>query len=378
MQRPYYIVLSGAKKNVGDFLIEESALKLLNHIKPENNFIKYYYWDDLTPILTEVNMSKGIIFLGGPSYTRKMYPDDITLTKNLDDITVPIYTLGLGWKGIPGDKFTIKNLRFPNKTTKFIKKLSEFAPLSCRETHTYDNLSNQNHTNLILTGCPVMYDPSQIGKSFRIRNDIQKIVFTPAQNLIFHNQVLELMEMITNKFPEAIIYCSFHRGIEPDKYTTKKESEYLKIKAKKAESLGMKVIDSAYDTEKIEFYKSCDLHIGYRVHAHLFFLRNRIPSFLLHEDGRGAGFSKTLNLRGIDAYTRTWHSKLTEKTGLIPQIPYSHLFLNVIKPRKNTAHELKEYLSEEIENNFSQFKTLHVDIDSYYKTMHSHISENIK
>src|SRR5699024_8576119 len=46
----------------------------------------------------------------------------------------------------------------------------------------------------------------------------------------------------------------------------------------------------------------CDLHIGYRVHAHIYFLSKRLPSILLHEDGRGNGVSEALNSPGIDAY----------------------------------------------------------------------------
>jgi len=378
MSRAYYIVLSGAKKNVGDFLIEESAVKLLNHIKPENDFIMFYYWDNLTPHLKTVNNSKGIIFMGGPSYKRKMYPKEIPLTKNLDDIKVPIYTLGLGWKGVPGDSFTVKNLNFPIKTKQFIQKLSEYAPLSCRENYTYENLKNQGFDNVLMTGCPVMYEPEKIGKEFMIPDKIRKIVFTPAQNLLFHNQVIEIMMGLRNNFPNAKIYCSFHRGIEADKYTTKKESESLKAKAEKAKSLNMIVVDTAYSTKKIDFYKSCDFHVGYRVHAHLFFLRKRIPSFLLHEDGRGAGFSKTLKLKGIDAYARTWHSKITEKTGLAPKIPYSHIFMPLIKAKKQTNDELINLINENIANNFSDYKNLHKLIDTYYKTMYQHIDKNIK
>ena len=45
------------------------------------------------------------------------------------------------------------------------------------------------------------------------------------------------------------------------------------------------VIDVSYDEKKIDMYLDFDLHIGYRVHAHIYFLSKSKPSILLHEDG---------------------------------------------------------------------------------------------
>ena len=68
---------------------------------------------------------------------------------------------------------------------------------------------------------------------------------------------------------------------------------------------GYEVVDTSYDLERIRFYDECDLHVGYRVHSHLYFLSQRRPSFLLHEDGRGRGMSSALNVVGVDAFERT-------------------------------------------------------------------------
>jgi len=46
-------------------------------------------------------------------------------------------------------------------------------------------------------------------------------------------------------------------------------------------------------------YEDFDLHIGYRVHAHLYFLSRRIPSILLSEDVRGSGQAKSLGMEEI-------------------------------------------------------------------------------
>lgn len=378
MNNKYYIVLSGAKKNVGDFLIEESSLKLLKYFKPNYNFHKYYYWDNLSTVLKEVNQSEGIIMMGGPSFTRKMYPHEIPLVSDLKKLHVPIYTLGLGWKGIPGDKFTVENFQYPENTKRFIKKIAEYAPLSCREIYTVQNLENQGIKNTILTGCPVLFEPEYVGKQFKIPEKISRVVFTPAQNLIFHQQTIQLMEKLRETLPDAEIICSFHRGIEADQYTTRNESVKLKEKAQKAQNLEMKVIDASYSTQKIDFYKHCDIHIGYRVHAHLYFLRNRIPSLLLHEDGRGAGFSETLRLHGINAFERTPHSERLEQIRFLPKIPYSSEFVPLIIARKNAVADMVQLLENTSQNKFESFRQLHKRIDDYFLAIEKHITLNIQ
>jgi hypothetical protein len=69
-----------------------------------------------------------------------------------------------------------------------------------------------------------------------------------------------------------------------------------------ARQLGYEIVDAAYDLRKIDFYHDCDLHIGYRVHAHLYFLSIRRPSFLVHEDGRGVGASLSLGTDDVSAW----------------------------------------------------------------------------
>ena len=96
IDRKYFVTLTGAKKNIGDFLITDRCEKLLAKIKPEYELIKFLHWESLDDKLEIINGSCGIIIFGGPGYQQSMYPDVYKLTKNLDDIKVPIIPLGLG------------------------------------------------------------------------------------------------------------------------------------------------------------------------------------------------------------------------------------------------------------------------------------------
>ena len=61
-----------------------------------------------------------------------------------------------------------------------------------------------------------------------------------------------------------------------------------------ARSLGYEVLDASSQLAKINRYLDLDLHVGYRVHAHLDFLSRRYPSILIAEDVRGEGQQTSL------------------------------------------------------------------------------------
>ena len=82
----YYIVLSGAKKNAGDFLITESCKKLISRYRPEYQLVQIRRDTPLDDKIELINGSGAIILLGGPGFTPNMYPKIYPLAKNLDDI----------------------------------------------------------------------------------------------------------------------------------------------------------------------------------------------------------------------------------------------------------------------------------------------------
>jgi len=186
---------------------------------------------------------------------------------------------------------------------------------------------------------------------------LHRIVVTAAQNSIFHRQNANLMKSMKHAFPESEFYCVFHRGIEHDEFTQKTEAKHLKKLKGYAEKLGYEIVDAAYDTSKIEFYRECDLHVGYRVHAHAFFLSIRKPTFLLQEDGRGLGLSKTFELSDISVRDPTLSRIVT-----IPKI--GRYFLN-----RGAVQEIVGNVRAEFLNGFPRFRDTSKILDSYYGVM---------
>ncbi|MBE0472302.1 MAG: hypothetical protein IBX55_22680, partial [Methyloprofundus sp.] len=93
----YYVILTGSKNNAGDFLIKHRAKKLFEAIRPDREIIDLNAWEPIDDQkLALINASKALILMGGPALQRNMYPGIYKLPANLDEITVPIATMGIG------------------------------------------------------------------------------------------------------------------------------------------------------------------------------------------------------------------------------------------------------------------------------------------
>ena len=372
MTEEYYVTLSGGKKNVGDFLITKRCELLLGEIRSDRKLIKLKGWLNLEEHLDLINKSKGLIIFGGPGYQVGMYPKVYKFTKQLADIKVPIIPMGLGWKGIPGDHHTLKHYKFTQSSLELLNKIELDSPLSCRDYYTKNALHQNGLSNVVMTGCPVWYDIPSLAKEMERPKEVKKVVYTPAQDKLFRQQSVEVMNVLKSKFPQATIYCSFHRGIsERDEYTKDWEVVNTTYLAKQAEELGLTPIDTSFDLDKINFYNDCDLHVGYRVHGHIYFLSKRKPSVLLHEDGRGRGVSEALNIHGIDAYRRTTIGRVGEGSGVKWIDQAINKSFGKIKANQETANILGMLLDDDLQNNFVRYVGVPKVIDQNFEVMKS-------
>jgi len=298
MSKPY-ILLSGAIKNIGDYLIFDSALNLIKtHVS--NNIIELNRWENHSDKVDLLNNSKAIIICGGPGFGENMYPNTYPIINNLSKLKVPVTTLGVGWSGKPAKN--PESFTFSEKSQALLNYIEDsFGKMSCRDNITDEILKQNGHQGSVMTGCPVWY--REIA-SLKIKKpaEIKKIVFTTPASRKLTNQTKRIIDILRNRFKNAEIIVSFHRGIFPDKHTGIRDSAAYLSMSMHSKLKKCSVKDVSYDLDKINFYKDADLHIGYRVHAHLFFLANGLPSILFSEDGRGLGMSKTFKLPELYTY----------------------------------------------------------------------------
>ena len=98
-----YVVLTGSKNNAGDFLIKYRAKQLFKEFRTDRKIIDFNGWEEFdSEKLKIVNESKALILLGGPSLVKGMRKRIYKMTDNLDDIKVPIISMGIGWKSMNG------------------------------------------------------------------------------------------------------------------------------------------------------------------------------------------------------------------------------------------------------------------------------------
>ena len=289
------VLLSGEKKNIGDFLITERARKLFAHLL-DDEIIILDRFKNLESDIDLINSARFLVLCGGPAYASDIYKGIYPLVNDLRKIKVPIIPFGLGWCGRPSNP---NEFRFNADSKMLLDNIhSTIENSSCRDDITASVLKNCGYNNVTMTGCPVWYDVESIGKEFEIKNSIKKIVFTTAADPKLIKQTYLLIKSIHKYFPDAEITMSYHRGIFPDKHTTYRATigYLLMYGVAKLVNRKIKIKDVAYKLEKLDFYDDCDFHIGYRVHAHLYFLSKRLPSMLINEDGRGKGMVQTMGL----------------------------------------------------------------------------------
>jgi hypothetical protein len=258
------LVLHGAKKNVGDFLIHDRGRKLLEHVLPDKEFLSLPRWEPLKA--EQLASAEGIVLCGGPGLASNFYPGVFPLVDNLGDLDIPILPLALGWSGRPADR--PGDFTFDAPSLDALRVIHERVGWSStRDDLTQEIMVRSGFANATRTGCVAWYHVPHLGVPLRAPSSINRFVVTPPAAPRFARETIGLMRQLRRRYPKAERYCVFHRGLQADQYTPRKHSLVARVTAAAATALGYKVVDASYDLQKIDFYGDVDLHVGYRVHA---------------------------------------------------------------------------------------------------------------
>ncbi len=350
-------LLSGAYKNAGDFLITHRANLLLQRYIPDSN-IAIYTRNNISAYLKEINQMDAVVVSGGPIYMPdivSMFDVDIRKT-----IKKPIMVVGGGWYGYGNGSNQIYQYKINKESYRLLKYIDDYGyGLSCRDICSIKALSKYKFKTMCLTGCPAWYDLDNID-NLSINGDfsqIKKIVVSDPARTENYSQVLRVVRFLKSRFPSAQIIFAFHRGIKSDIHTAKKTELYLKKLNNDIQQLEIKTVDLSYGVDGFSVYDNCDLHVGYRVHAHIYCLSKRIRTILIEEDGRGAGLDMTLGLPNIKAYDDRFQpsNKYSEKLYRMSNISRNRYiiqeldnYLNILQltddqPLKNSFILMQKY-----------------------------------
>ncbi len=374
-KKEYYVTLTGGKNNAGDFLIKYRAFNLFKELKKDRDIIDFNEWEEINDErLKIINNSKALILLGGPGVLPSMYPTIYKLRDDLDDIKVPIIMMGLGWKDPQGDWKNTYNIKFDEKTVLLLDRIKKDGFLSSvRDYHTLNALQVNGYKNILMTGCPAYYDVNHIDKEMKIK-DIEKVAFSLGVSFIdsismerqMKEAILKLKDLYENKEFEVV----FHHSLDIEKIKKVYGNQHLKHVERHLEFVdwlkenSIKYIDISGSADNlINYYSDVDLHIGYRVHAHIFMNSISKFSILLNEDGRGKGVKGVIGGIIIDAYD-------SFKTDFISKV--LNRLLN-----KFDRFVANDYLIEELLNNivyeeqinFNRMKISRNTIDKNFEVM---------
>lgn len=359
------ILLSGAIKNSGDYLITERTISLLAHVYPNAEIVKIIGNYPLGDKLDEVNSADAMVIAGGPSYTKKLYPRDIPLVEDLNTIKPKIFILGSGWYGNLTMDSEIFNYHFEDSSKKLLKRIEEDSKfLGCRDYYAVRVLKANGFNSGIMTGCPAWFDIESIGKRYTGNGEIKKILISdPADIRSFGEQSLQVVKYVKKKFPNATVEYVFHRGTKHDKFTPQNVASAMDKVISELKELGITYHDIAFGCDGFKLYDDCDLHIGHRVHAHIYNMSIRNRSILIEEDSRGAGVNEAMRLWGIKAY----ESKLSSNANI--GLKVVNRFIPLTKPNKYVVQTLDTYIDYIQATNGDLFNVSYEIMEHYYKKM---------
>ena len=290
-------VLYGAINNAGDFIIYERGKKLLESFLDDN--FDFTYKPRSKPIDGDFD---GLVVLGGPLISRKMHIQSKNILEYIKKIgnDIPIFCIGLG---ISGENFdSDKNYFLDCESISFWRYVYETSKLfSVRDKITYNVLKNYG-IEAELTGCPALFNLEKLkrNKVLSKNKKINKIAITiPNLSLTpfsIKSFLLSLYFLFTlkRKFNKKELGLFFQHGYD---------NLANKTMQKLANTIGIKTYDisgKSLDSSK-ELYKY-DVHIGTRLHSHIYFLSSNKASFLFNVDMRTEAFLKTIKTPS-DKYT---------------------------------------------------------------------------
>jgi Polysaccharide pyruvyl transferase. len=374
MAKSDYILLTGSKNNAGDYLIKYRAKLLLDQYRPDRSYTDLDRWHSLRPHLKQVNESRALILLGGPALQKDMYPSIFPLVEDLNEIKVPIITFGIGWKDSRGLRSDTKDYALSNDTKLLLDKIASHQYKSgVRDQHTLEVLAHLGYKKYLMTGCPALYSLDHVNKSMPKRSSPKKISFSLGVKFYKSDQHLsrirEILKSLRDLSSDTSLTVVFHHGIKESsglnstlqienqkmsRWLDKENIDYLDISGS-AEAL-------------VEHYSSCDMHIGFRVHAHIFCSSISVPSLLIAEDGRGSA----LGAIGIGPVLNSFDQvrKSNDFLGKVLNKVRGKFVLN-----QELGRDVLDKIRYEKECNYISTKISRRNIDEYHSIMQNFIAQ---
>jgi hypothetical protein len=312
--KPYYVALTGSKNNAGDYLIKHRASQLFAALRPDRDVVHMDGWKPLDDAALEVvNGAAALVLAGGPALQAHMHPRVYALRPRLDDIRAPIVAMGIGWMSPRGDWRDTRDYPLAPATLALLRRIADAGVTSSvRDFHTLNVLALRGFGNWLMTGCPAYYDLDALARPIPSPDPVGKLVFSPGVTFVRSARMAAQQRDIVLRLRDAAgarpFEVAFHHSLDPkrflDAYPGKRRhfERHLELAAW-LRGQGIACMDISGSAERmVEYYDGAVLHVGYRVHAHIFMASRSRPSVLLAEDGRGKATRQVVGGMVVDAF----------------------------------------------------------------------------
>lgn len=349
-------MMSGALVNAGDFLIGNRSRALFEKFIPNAEVSTFKTNIDYNNRVDELNEHDLVVFAGGP-YSLHEYSRHVPFVSDLTRLKTPVVIMGQGWYGKTALEKELYHRFFCERTKEVFCFIAQNdVPIGCRDWQSVRFLKNQGYHNTLMTGCPAWYDLSHIDDlcvNERIACEgIQRICISDMGRWVpvAVPYMKALAVYLRKKYPKASICMVFHRLLEGKEELV--EQGFL-------EKYGLEYADITGNVEGFSVYDDCSLHIGFRVHAHIYNLSRGNVSILINEDARGAGVNDALGIQNI---TLREFYEISE-TEMLPS------------GTDDFIKTIDDYLQYIFNSDFLQYRNACSNIQFYYKKMQKFIKQ---
>ena len=353
------LYMTGAVVNAGDFLIEKRAKALLKKFIPNIELTTEVRVKTYSDRIDYLNSFDAILFPGGPLYQLGIYPNAIPFVRDLSLIKRPVFFIGGGLKSnVYGPIMSEQTREFFSLGTK------TGVPLGCRDILTYRFLKQQGFkdSEVLMTGCPAWYSLDHVDRTaINVHtNGKRKICVSEPAMALNIPLLVKLLYALRNKYKNDEVLLVIHRE-------NKNTLEELLPQLKK--ELGIKVVYISGSAEGFEIYDDCDIHIGFRVHAHIYNLSIRNISFLINEDIRGRGVNLTLGLENIEIEKPI----IRERSFFYDKFKIAQCFSESLSFDYIISH-LLDCIEESENQGYNRYREAYKKMKVFFDVMQSHIT----
>jgi hypothetical protein len=349
-------------KNIGDRLITNKLKELLSEIGDYSYKIVWRAapWAEVKDIVLFADH----VFFACLAIRPNMHIDEYPYLTQVAESGVPFSVISAGTDLKVSDFESIFK-GFSEGSIRALKLVNERAvSLTTRGYLSQEFCLNMGLKNFKFSGDVAFYN-RVLNEPFISNIDIKKIVISdPHRAELYIESFVCLHAGLRNQFPRAEIVVAQH-GVNNVVDTFCKNNDIKTVKIYERPDKGLEIYDNA------------DLHVGFRVHAHVSALSRKVYSYLLEQDGRGCDYGLTLN-RKISVPCYKQFSPRVSIKGILKFIVRGS---SPFHPRVSisAAQQILSIIRQDSEQGFLKFEGLENQIsgftDSLYSTVRKSLAE---